>query len=69
MDILQVKKVLEELYNSNLIYIKPDEKYQFLYELKLPGEETKMLISNLDKDKETCLLTSDIKYFLEDLSK
>ena len=69
LDILQVKKVLEELYNSNIIYIKPDEKYQFLYELKLPADETKILISNLDKGKETCLLTYDIKYFLEDLSK
>ena len=71
MDILQIKKILEELNNSNLIHIKPDEKYQFLYELKLPVDETKNVIRNLEKvsNLETALLSSDIKLFLEDLSK
>jgi hypothetical protein len=71
LDILQVKKVLEELYNSNLIHIKSDEKYQFLYELKLPLEETKNVIRNLEKVSNTdnCLLSTDIKLFLENLSR
>jgi hypothetical protein len=71
MDIIQVKKILEELYNSNLIHIKPDEKYQFLYELKLPLNETKDVIRNLEKvsTSDTCLLSTDIKSFLENLAK
>jgi hypothetical protein len=70
MDILQVKKVLEELYNSNLIHIKSDEKYQFLYELKLPVDETKTVIKNLEKIKntDTSLITSNMLTFIENLS-
>jgi hypothetical protein len=68
IDILQVKKILEELYNSNLIHIKKDDKYINLYELKLPIDETRQYILKLEK-LDYSLITSDMKSFLEDLSK
>lgn len=47
LDMILVKKALEELANSNLIHIKNDEKYVNLYELKLPVGITKNVIEKL----------------------
>lgn len=49
LDMMLVKKALEELANSNLIYIKHDEKYVNVYELKLPVMITKNMIERLSK--------------------
>ena len=64
LDIIIVKKILEELANSNVIYIKSDEKYLNLYELKLPNNETCDLIKelNLMKCKN---MDSTLQGFLE----
>lgn len=48
LDLTLVKKYLEELYNSNLISIKIDEKYGNIYELKLPLCEMKRIIRSLE---------------------
>lgn len=48
LDLTLVKKYLEELYNSNLISIKNDDKYGNIYELKLPLCEMKKIISSLE---------------------
>ena len=48
LDLTLVKKYLEELYNSNLISIKNDDKYGNIYELKLPVCEMKKIISSLE---------------------
>ena len=47
LDLLQLKKRLEELQSCNLISIKSDEKYTDLFELKTSLEETKELLENL----------------------
>jgi hypothetical protein len=49
LDMMLVKKALEELANSNLIHIKNDEKYLNVYELKLPVAITKNIIENISK--------------------
>lgn len=50
LDLIIIKKILEELGNSNLLYIKSDEKYLSCYELKLTIEETKSSIMKLEND-------------------
>jgi hypothetical protein len=49
LDLIVVKKALEELHNSNLISIISDERYIYLYELKQPFEITQKLIFKLDE--------------------
>ena len=64
LDILIIKKILEEMANSNLIYIKSDEKYLNLYELKLPYSETVDLIKELNF-KKFKNMDSTLQGFLE----
>jgi len=64
LDILIIKKILEELANSNMIYIKSDEKYLSLYELKLPYYETVDIIKGLNF-KKIKNMDSSLQGFLE----
>lgn len=64
LDILIIKKILEELANSNLIHIKSDEKYLNLYELKLPYSETVDLLKELNF-KKFKNMDSTLQGFLE----
>ena len=52
LDLVLAKKYLEELCNSNLIYIKNDDKYVCVYQLKLPIKETIRLILKLDEENK-----------------
>ena len=63
LDLIVVKKALEELLNSNLISVKNDEKYLQVYELKLPYELTQNTISKLD-DFNNFNFDSEMKQFL-----
>ncbi len=63
LDLIVVKKALEELLNSNLISVKNDEKYLQVYELKLPYELTQNTISKLD-DYNNFNFDSEMKQFL-----
>jgi len=67
MDMILVKKALEELANSNLIYIKHDEKYLNIYELKLPAVITKNIIERLSKIEGICF-DSDMNSMLNSLN-
>jgi hypothetical protein len=64
LDLIIVKKALEELLNSNLISVKNDEKYLQVYELKLPLEMTKKIIYKLD-DCKNFNYDNEMKSFLE----
>lgn len=48
LDIIIIRKILEELANSNLIHIKSDEKFLNLYSLKYPIAETAEMIKDLN---------------------
>ena len=50
IDMLHIKKRLEELSNSNLITIKQDEKYSDVYELKLPDDQIAKLFDRMYKN-------------------
>ena len=52
LDLVLAKKYLEELCNSNLIYIKNDDKFGCVYQLKLPVKETIKLILKLDEENK-----------------
>jgi hypothetical protein len=62
LDLTLVKKYLEELYNSNLISIKNDDKYGNIYELKLPLCEMKKIISSLENVNK---LDDDMKHMCD----
>jgi hypothetical protein len=68
LDMILVKKALEELANSNLIYIRNDDKYVNVYELKLPVGITKNLIEKLSEmscmsfDREMNGMLNSISY-------
>lgn len=49
LDLIIVKKILEELATFNLINIRSDDRYVNVYELKLPLAETKNSIISLNK--------------------
>lgn len=49
LDLITIKKALEELANSNLVSIIKDERYVNLYELKQPFEHTQNLIFKLNE--------------------
>ncbi len=68
LDTLIVKKVLEELANSNMIHIKSDEKYLNLYELKLPYNQTIDLLKDLNL-KKIKNMDSSLQGFLEHRTK
>ena len=51
LDIIIIRKILEELGNSNLVHIKSDEKYLNLYSLKYPTDETAEMIRDLNFNK------------------
>jgi len=51
VDLIIVKKALEELNNSNLISIISDERYLQIYEIKQPSDVTQRLIFKLEKLK------------------
>ena len=48
LDSIVIQKLLEEMFNSNLIHIKNDEKFIQLYELRKPIDETVSLINSMD---------------------
>lgn len=48
LDSIVIQKLLEEMCNSNLIYIKSDEKFIQLYELRKPIDETISLINSME---------------------
>ena len=50
IDLLQMKKRLEELRNSNIISIKTNEKLTEVYELKLPLDELKTILNKIYND-------------------
>lgn len=50
INLLQLKKRLEELRNSNIITLRSDEKLNDLYELKASDEQVKDFLDNLYKD-------------------
>lgn len=64
LDVIIIKKILEELANSNIIHIKSDEKYVNLYELKLPYSETETLLRELNIEKSKNM-DSTLQGFLE----
>ncbi len=64
LDLIIIKKALEELINSNLISVKNDEKYLQVYELKLPLEITKNIIFKLAECKNFNY-DNEMKSFLE----
>jgi hypothetical protein len=51
LDQLQVKQALEELFSSNMINIKNDEKYIQVYELKLPKDLIVKIFEKLEINK------------------
>ncbi len=59
LDIIIIRKILEELANSNLIHIKSDEKYLNLYSLKYPTDETAEMIRDLNFSKSRDGLDKD----------
>jgi hypothetical protein len=59
LDIIIIRKILEELANSNLIHIKSDEKYLNLYSLKYPTDETAEMIRDLNFSKSKDGLDKD----------
>jgi hypothetical protein len=64
LDSIVVQKILEEMYNSDLIHIKSDEKFIQLYELRKPIDETISLINNMD-GKNGYTLDSYMKLWLQ----
>ena len=64
LDLTLVKKYFEELYNSNLISIKSDDKYGNIYELKLPVCEMKKIICSLENVNK---LDDDMKRMCESI--
>ena len=64
-DLILIQKYLEELNNCNLIYIKSDEKYGKLYQLKLPLSEIRKILLELKNknklDTEMVKLCNNIK--------
>jgi len=63
-ELIVVKKALEELFNSNLIWIKYDEKYLQVYELKLPFDVTQKIIENLEEN-DNFNYDNEMKQFLK----
>ena len=65
-DLILIQKYLEELNNCNLIYIKNDEKYGKLYQLKLPLSEIRKILLELKNknklDSEMIKLLNNIKW-------
>ena len=65
-DLILIQKYLEELNNCNLIYIKNDEKYGKLYQLKLPLSEIRKILLELKNknklDTEMVKLCNNIKW-------
>jgi len=63
LDSIVVQKLLEEMFNSNLIHIKNDEKFIQLYELRKPIDETIKIINSMDGNGYT--LDSYMKSWLQ----
>lgn len=64
IDKLQFKKRLEELYNSNLISIKSDDKHNEIYDLKNDLDETKKMLEKLNNDKSINNFDTEMHSFL-----
>lgn len=63
LDMVVVKKALEELANSNLITISHDDRLLNTYELKQPLEVTQSLLFKLDQ-MNLGNFDSDLKSYL-----
>jgi hypothetical protein len=63
-ELIVVKKALEELCNSNLIWIRYDEKYIQVYELKMPYDVTQKTIEKLE-DNDNFNYDNEMKQFLK----